>query len=96
MSGRVLVVPFEVDDLSAAETVAAAVELGLRGEQARFYALHVGGLNHRRDTEFVDEMNSAELVCADGGSVLALARLAGARTIERAPTTTSGGTSSVD
>ncbi|MBR7743691.1 WecB/TagA/CpsF family glycosyltransferase [Phycicoccus sp. BSK3Z-2] len=87
---RVPVGPFEVDDLDARRTVAAAVALGVRGGRSRFYALHVGGLNHRADAGFVEEMNSADLVCADGGSVLLLARLSGARSIERAPTTDVG------
>lgn len=90
MPERVRVGPFGVDDLSANDIVGAAVDFGALRQKARFYALHVGGLNHRADLDFVDEMNSAELVCADGGSVLALARLAGASDIERAPTTDVG------
>lgn len=87
---RIAVGPFEVDDLTACQVVDSAVALARTGELSRFYALHVGGLNHRDDSEFVREMNSAELVCADGGSVVGLARLAGAKSVERAPTTDIG------
>lgn len=82
--------PFRVADLDYRESVDAAVGLVERQTFGRFYALHVGGLTHRRDAEFVDEMNDADVVCADGGSVVLLARLAGARYIERAPTTDLG------
>ncbi|UAL30593.1 WecB/TagA/CpsF family glycosyltransferase [Nocardioides rotundus] len=54
------------------------------------YALHVGGLNARGDRDFVTAMRAGDLVYADGGSVVGLARLAGARHIERAPTTDIG------
>ena len=37
--------------------------------RTRAYALHVGGLNHRQNADFVDEMRAAELVYADGGSI---------------------------
>lgn len=87
---RVQVGPFAVDDLTRESAVRAAVEHALEGGRSRFYALHVGGLNHRRDQDFVDEMNSAELVCADGGSVVLLAQLAGASNVERVPTTDVG------
>lgn len=83
--------PFQVADLSYAQAVRAAAELAATPDRVqRFYALHVGGLNSRRDAEFVAEMNAAELVCADGGSVVLLAKLAGARQIERTPTTDAG------
>lgn len=90
ISQRVPVGPFAVDDLTARQVIDAAVSLAQTGQLKRFYALHVGGLNHRNDAEFVGEMNSAELVCADGGSVVGLARIAGARRVERAPTTDIG------
>lgn len=92
MTTRVEVGPFVVDDLSYDDAVEAAVALAAedRDEPSRAYALHVGGLNHRRDVEFVAEMASAELVYADGGSVVLLAKLAGADRVERAPTTDLG------
>lgn len=87
---RVAVGPFAVDDLTRAGAVDAAIRLALDGRRARFFALHVGGLNHRADSDFVREMNAAELVCADGGSVVLLAKLAGASHVERVPTTDVG------
>ena len=92
MAGRVEVGPFVVDDLSYDDAVEAAVALATadRDVPSRAYALHVGGLNHRRDSNFVAEMASAELVYADGGSVVLLAKLAGADQVERAPTTDLG------
>jgi N-acetylglucosaminyldiphosphoundecaprenol N-acetyl-beta-D-mannosaminyltransferase len=92
MDTRLGVGPFAVDDLSYSEVVGAAVKLAAddRGSPARAYALHVGGLNHREDTNFVDEMRAAELVYADGGSIVLLAKLAGARHIQRASTTDLG------
>jgi N-acetylglucosaminyldiphosphoundecaprenol N-acetyl-beta-D-mannosaminyltransferase len=89
---RLRVGPFTVDDLRYSEVVDAAAKLaaGDRGSPARAYALHVGGLNHRQDPDFVDEMQAAELVYADGGSIVLLAKLAGARRVQRAPTTDLG------
>lgn len=83
--------PFGVLDASAAQTVDRIVDLAVRPERARLvYALHVGGLNERRSRRFVTAMRAADLVYADGGSVVSLARIAGATTIERAPTTDIG------
>jgi N-acetylglucosaminyldiphosphoundecaprenol N-acetyl-beta-D-mannosaminyltransferase len=84
--------PFTVGDLNYSEVVSAAAKLadGDRGRPARAYALHVGGLNHRQDTDFVKEMRAAELVYADGGSIVLLAKLAGARHVQRTPTTDIG------
>jgi N-acetylglucosaminyldiphosphoundecaprenol N-acetyl-beta-D-mannosaminyltransferase len=84
--------PFTLGDLSYLEVVGAAAKLaaGDRGRPARAYALHVGGLNHRQDADFVEEMRAAELVYADGGSIVLLAKLAGARRVQRTPTTDMG------
>lgn len=91
MISGVRVGPFTVADLGYWEAVHSAATLALDPRVAqRFYALHVGGLNARHDDAFVDEMNDAELVCADGGSVVLLAKLAGASRIERTPTTDAG------
>lgn len=89
---RVHVGPFLVDDLTQEEVVDRAVELALdpQGRPRTLYALHVGGLNARRDPVFVQEMNSADVVYADGGSVVALGRIAGAGELERSPTTDIG------
>lgn len=84
--------PFAVNDLTRAEVVDTAIDLatGDHRQAVRAYALHVGGLNHRRDDAFVAEMRQAELVYADGGSIVALGRFAGASRLQRAPTTDIG------
>src|SRR3954451_8386777 len=81
--------PFCVVDATRAQFVdhvVASTGSGVPGP-VLVYALHVGGLNARADQSFVEAMSRAALVYADGGSVVWLARLAGARVIERAPTT---------
>jgi N-acetylglucosaminyldiphosphoundecaprenol N-acetyl-beta-D-mannosaminyltransferase len=84
--------PFTVGDLKYLEVVSAAAKLAEcdRGKPSRAYALHVGGLNHRQNSDFVKEMRAAELVYADGGAIVLLAKLAGARRVQRAPTTDIG------
>lgn len=88
--GVVRVGPFPVVDLTYEDVAERGAHDVSRAEQSRLYALHVGGLLSRDDPEFVAEMNEAETVAADGGSIVLLARLAGARRIERAPTTDLG------
>ncbi len=88
----VAVGPFRVMDASRARFVEHVVRL-VRASSASpvlVYALHVGGLNARHQHDFVSAMNSADAVYADGGSVVWLAKVAGARDIERAPTTDVG------
>lgn len=90
---RVAVGPFRVNDVGRDDLVRTVVDgwAGAPRDRAwTVFALHVGGLNHRRNYEFVRVMNAADIVYADGGSVVALARMAGARRIERAPTTDVG------
>jgi N-acetylglucosaminyldiphosphoundecaprenol N-acetyl-beta-D-mannosaminyltransferase len=84
--------PFQVLDATRSEAVRRIVDLAVDSPSGPVlvYALHVGGLNARRDRVFVDAMRRADLVYADGGSVVWLARLAGAAVIERAPTTDAG------
>ncbi len=84
--------PFLVPDATRAEFVELVVTLAcaIRLQPAHVYALHVGGLNARHDRRFVKAMLGADLVGADGGSVVFLARLAGAQAIERVPTTDVG------
>lgn len=89
----VAVGPFLVADISADAVVDTVIDSALEESRDRpwlAFALHVGGLNSRRDVEFVRAMALADLVYADGGSVVSLARLAGAKAIERAPTTDVG------
>lgn len=89
---RVEVGPFLVDDVSRDDVVQRGVDLALatNDRPTLMYALHVGGLNARADEAFVEEMNDADLVYADGGSVVLLGKLAGAVHMERAPTTDVG------
>lgn len=84
--------PFRVPDANREEFVELVVTLACapRLQPAFVYALHVGGLNARHDARFVDAVLQADLVGADGGSVVFLARLAGAQHIERVPTTDVG------
>lgn len=84
--------PFWVSDSPRDELVDHVVELCLeaRTRPAFAYALHVGGLNARRERDFVVAMRQADVVYADGGSVVWLARLAGGTRIERSPTTDIG------
>lgn len=61
------------------------------GPRARLvYALHVGGLLELRNQPFRKALDGADLVYADGAAVILLARAAGAKQIERAPTTDIG------
>jgi N-acetylglucosaminyldiphosphoundecaprenol N-acetyl-beta-D-mannosaminyltransferase len=87
--------PFQVSDLSRDGVVAAIVSgaTSAADQQAWVsYALHVGGLNSRRDKGYLDAMSRADLVYADGMSIIVLAKLAGARAAERAGTTDIGWT----
>ncbi|MGA8993149.1 MAG: WecB/TagA/CpsF family glycosyltransferase [Nocardioidaceae bacterium] len=87
----VVVGPFRVLDATAAEVVEHVVDLATAAVRpVLVYALHVGGLNARHDPAFAEAMARADAVCADGGSVVWLAKAAGARVIERAPTTDVG------
>ncbi len=84
--------PFWVSDCSKTDLVARMVELAMPGgtRPTFAFALHVGGLNARRERDFVVAMRQADIVYADGGSVVWLAKLAGARQVERSPTTDVG------
>jgi len=89
----VAVGPFRVCDERADDLVGRLVSgavdcLGSRPFLA--YALHVGGLNDRGDIGFVQAMSRADIVYADGMSVVLLARLAGATRLERSGTTDLG------
>jgi N-acetylglucosaminyldiphosphoundecaprenol N-acetyl-beta-D-mannosaminyltransferase len=85
--------PFQISDLSQVDVVSAIISgtMAARDERAWVtYALHVGGLNRRRDNSYLDAMSRADLVYADGMSIIVLAKLAGARAAERAGTTDIG------
>lgn len=86
--------PFAVADLTRTDLVEHTADLSAQalrdGRPVLAYALHVGGLNAHRRPDFTAAMASADVVYADGGSVVWLARRAGAVAIERAPTTDVG------
>lgn len=84
--------PFWINDSARSELVAAVVDRSLQSRTRPLlaFALHVGGLNARRERDFVVAMRAADIVYADGGSVVLLAKLAGAERVERAPTTDIG------
>lgn len=84
--------PFWVSDSPREALLEQMVDLSLpeRDKPAFAFALHVGGLNARRERDFVTAMRRADVVYADGGSVVWLAKLAGAHHVERAPTTDIG------
>ena len=84
---------FTVCDQTLADTVADIVQGAVATAGSRPYvafALHVGGLNTRTDAAYRAAMDAADLVYADGVSVVLLARLAGARELQRAGTTDLG------
>lgn len=75
------------------EGVVAAVSSGVSNPRQTPYvalAAHVGLLLNRNDAAYRAALNAADLVYADGNSVVLLARLAGARRIRRAVTTDVG------
>ena len=83
--------PFSVVDAPCRAVVSKIVELAsLADRPVLVYALHVAGLNERHNRAFSDAMQRADLVYADGGSAVWLARRAGATRIERACTTDMG------
>lgn len=87
--------PFSVSNRGRGDVVAAIVAGARSTAGSRpwtAFALHVGGLNERRNDRYVAAMSAADLVYADGVSIVLAARLAGARTIERCSTTDMGWT----
>lgn len=85
--------PFQVVDLPRpllADHIARSVARTGASRPYLAFALHVGGLNNRRNTDFVAAMGKADVVYADGASVVGLARLAGAKLIGRSVTTDLG------
>jgi N-acetylglucosaminyldiphosphoundecaprenol N-acetyl-beta-D-mannosaminyltransferase len=85
--------PFQVSDTTKEETASRLVELAVGSARDRAvlaFALHVGGLNALNDDAFVRAMNAADLVYADGGSVVWLGKRNGASRMGRAATTDIG------
>lgn len=94
--------PFLLTDATRSELITAVVTAAV-GHTAReaeeprqthpptvMLSLHVGGLNARKNAEFIAALNRADLLVADGISVAALATLAGASGLHRHPTTDLG------
>ena len=85
--------PFQVSDTSKEETAECLVELAVGPARDRVvlaFALHVGGLNALNDNRFVEAMNAADVVYADGGAVVWLGKRNGAEHLGRAATTDVG------
>lgn len=91
--GVVEVGPYLVADVSRSDLVERICEEWLSNSSivpTTAFALHVGGLNSRRNEAFVESMRAASVVYADGSSVVGLAKAAGAKHIERSATTDIG------
>jgi N-acetylglucosaminyldiphosphoundecaprenol N-acetyl-beta-D-mannosaminyltransferase len=85
--------PFDVLDASTSNVVARLVDAIPTFDGGRChvaYDLHVGAFLHTGVPGYVDVMNRGDTVYADGASVVLLAKVAGARSIERSPTTDIG------
>jgi len=85
--------PFRLLDLDKTALVSAIADTAVADHGRKptlAFACHVGGLNLRSDREFVGAMQRADLAYADGVSVIALMKLAGATAVERHPTTDLG------
>ena len=72
------------------ESGLAMVEARKSGRAQIITAVHIGGLNDRQTPGFVGALKRARIVYADGIAVVLLARLSGARFIQRSPTTEIG------
>jgi len=89
----VAVGPFRLLDLDRSGVVARIADLTLANLGHRptvAFACHVAGLNLRRDDDFVAAVQRGDVIYADGVSVTALMKIAGARRPERHPTTDLG------
>ena len=82
--------PVDVFDAPAADVIVRLVEGIPNGVGHVAYALHVGAFSKLDDMDFVEVMNRGDTVYADGHSVVLLAEIAGATSIERSPTTDIG------
>jgi N-acetylglucosaminyldiphosphoundecaprenol N-acetyl-beta-D-mannosaminyltransferase len=80
--------PFKVADCARDALIEGVTDD--RSPKRVVYALHVGGLNVRDRVDYVAAMNNGDYVYADGTAVVALAKLGGARHVQRAATTDIG------
>ena len=86
----ILVGPFGVVDLPADEVIRSSAALAADDFPRLAFALHVGGLAHAASPRTVDAYDTADIVYADGASIVMAAKAGGARRIERAATTDIG------
>lgn len=82
--------PFEVADETQPDIVETLASMIGTGRARTGFALHVGGLNSRKDNKYVAGLTRGDITYADGMAVVLLARLGGAGRIERASTTDVG------
>jgi N-acetylglucosaminyldiphosphoundecaprenol N-acetyl-beta-D-mannosaminyltransferase len=84
----------EVIDATRKELIRQSARLVLESRETRkallVTAIHVGGLASLSDPRFIAALSKASIVYADGVSVALVARLAGAKELEPAPTTDIG------
>jgi N-acetylglucosaminyldiphosphoundecaprenol N-acetyl-beta-D-mannosaminyltransferase len=85
---HVTIGPFNLPDLGPEQVLNHATRLaaGSTGG-ALIFAMHASALNERTNADYVAALRDADLVYADGISVVLLARLAGARHVRRVVTT---------
>jgi N-acetylglucosaminyldiphosphoundecaprenol N-acetyl-beta-D-mannosaminyltransferase len=86
-AGHVAVDGFTLDDLTFDEVLARLQNAIVTSRKFVAFALHVGGLLHTHDDEFVRAFNAADCRYADGIASVLLARLSGGDRVERTPTT---------
>jgi N-acetylglucosaminyldiphosphoundecaprenol N-acetyl-beta-D-mannosaminyltransferase len=88
LSDVIQVGPFRIADVARDELLDQLVQAWCQRTRAvSVMALHVGGMNRRRDDVYVAQMNGADVCYADGAAAVLVARARGARRIQRSPTT---------
>lgn len=89
---RVQVGPFSVVDLGMSHLTNLLVDASSVGGDRPIisFCCHVAALNHATDREYLNSVDVADVIHADGMSTVFLARLAGARAISRSPVTDMG------
>lgn len=87
---HVSVAGFKVADATQDKVIDALVALTQYDRATRAYAVHASSLNSQGDMVYLSGLRAAEVVYADGVSGVLLAKLAGAKHIERSPTTDVG------
>lgn len=90
MTAEVYVGPFRVSALPRHDVVNLMVNWPLVDGPAIMSHLHVGALNARTDSAYVEAMNKSAVTYADGMATVLVAKAAGAKNIERAGLTDIG------